>query len=148
MKTLYLDVCTLCRPFDDQQQLRIRLETDAVLLILRHIETGRYRSAVSPVHFKEVAAITDPGERLEMLGLLTRLNTGNVDCDLQQAQERAVFLRENRIGIADSAHVAFAEQLADCFITCDDKLLKRCRRIDLKIPVMSPVEFITLEESQ
>jgi hypothetical protein len=42
MKTLYLDVCTLCRPFDDQQQLRIRLVTDAVLLILRLIETGRY----------------------------------------------------------------------------------------------------------
>jgi len=28
MKILYLDVCALCRPFDDQNQLRIRLETD------------------------------------------------------------------------------------------------------------------------
>lgn len=55
MKTLYLDVCTLCRPFDDQQQLRIRLETDAVYLILRYIESGRYRAAVSAVHVEEVA---------------------------------------------------------------------------------------------
>ena len=30
MKTLYLDVCFLCRPFDDQNQLRICLETDAM----------------------------------------------------------------------------------------------------------------------
>ncbi len=82
-----------------------------------------------------------------MLGLLRSMETENVNCDLQRAQKRALFLRENGIGIADSAHVAFAEQLADCFITCDDKLLKRCHMIDLKIPVMSPVEFITLEES-
>jgi len=31
---IYLDVCTLCRPFDDQSFLRIRLETDAVNLIM------------------------------------------------------------------------------------------------------------------
>ena len=89
MKTLYLDACALCRPFDDQQQPRIRLETDALLLILN----------------------------------------------------------ESGMGIADAAHVAFAEQLADYFITCDDKLLKQCRKIDLKIPAMNPVEFIALEET-
>jgi len=37
-KRLYLDVCTLCRPFDDQNMMRIRLETDAFYLILRNIQ--------------------------------------------------------------------------------------------------------------
>jgi hypothetical protein len=37
MKTLYLDVCTYCRPFDNQDALRIRLETEAFYLILQHI---------------------------------------------------------------------------------------------------------------
>ena len=32
---LYLDVCTLCRPFDDQNMMRIRLETDSYHLILQ-----------------------------------------------------------------------------------------------------------------
>ena len=73
MKTLYLDVCVLCRPFDDQNQLRIRLETDAVFLILRRIETGLYRAVVSPAHFKEVGAILETSERLEMESLLGRL---------------------------------------------------------------------------
>jgi predicted nucleic acid-binding protein len=36
-------------------------------------------------------------------------------------------------GVADAAHVAFAEQLADVFIACDDKLLKKCRKASLKI---------------
>jgi hypothetical protein len=34
---IYLDVCCLNRPFDDQTQDRIRLETEAVMLILGRI---------------------------------------------------------------------------------------------------------------
>ncbi|MDF2953368.1 MAG: hypothetical protein OD816_000613 [Thermodesulfobacterium sp.] len=32
-KLIYLDVCALCRPFDDQSYLRIRMETEAINLI-------------------------------------------------------------------------------------------------------------------
>jgi len=32
-KLIYPDVCALCRPFDDQSYLRIRMETEAVNLI-------------------------------------------------------------------------------------------------------------------
>lgn len=31
---IYLDVCCLNRPFDDQAQTRIRLESEAILLII------------------------------------------------------------------------------------------------------------------
>ena len=48
-------------------------------------------------------------------------------------------------GIADAAHVAFAEQLAELFITCDDKLLKKCKQTVLRIPAMNPLEFISQE---
>lgn len=37
---LYLDVCALSRPFDEQDYLRIRLETEAVNLILSNIRKG------------------------------------------------------------------------------------------------------------
>ncbi|MDF2439948.1 MAG: hypothetical protein JWN98_932 [Abditibacteriota bacterium] len=37
---IYLDVCCLKRPFDDQGQDRIHLESEAVLLILAHVEAG------------------------------------------------------------------------------------------------------------
>ena len=81
MKTLYLDVCTLCRPFDDQQQLRIRLETDAILLIQRHIENKNYRAITSPVHSKEVSAIRNTEERLEIEGLINRFEKTPADVD-------------------------------------------------------------------
>ena len=48
-------------------------------------------------------------------------------------------------GIADAAHVAFAEHSAEFFITCDDKLLKRCAQAGLRIAAVSPLEFIALE---
>lgn len=145
MKTLYLDVCVLCRPFDDQNQLRIRLETDAVFMILRRIETGLYSAAISPAHYNEVGAIRETSERLEMESMLRQLDK-SCDCDLNQARHRAETLIDMGFGIADAAHIAFAEQLAEFFITCDDKLLKRCAQAALRIAVMNPLEFIAKEE--
>jgi hypothetical protein len=37
---IYLDTCCLNRPFDDQRQHRVRLETEAVTLILKKIRQG------------------------------------------------------------------------------------------------------------
>ncbi len=144
MKTIYLDVCALCRPFDDQNHLRIRLETDAIFLILRHIEIGFYYASVSPVHYKEVSAIKEIGERLEMESLLDRLNK-SYKYNLVQAHNRAKELIDIGFDIADAAHVACAEQSAEFFITCDDKLLKKCKQTALRITAMSPLEFITQE---
>ncbi len=36
---VYLDVCCLCRPFDDQTQSRIFLESQAILEILQNCGT-------------------------------------------------------------------------------------------------------------
>jgi predicted nucleic acid-binding protein len=145
MKTLYLDVCALCRPYDDQNQLRIRLETDAVFLIFRRIEMGLYRAVVSPVHHNEVSAIREPSERLEMESLLGRLDN-SCECDLSKARHRAEALINMGFGIADAAHVAFAEQMAEIFITCDDKLLKLCTQTVLDIVATNPLEFIAKEQ--
>ena len=69
-RAIYLDVCALCRPFDDQGYARIRFETDAVNLILEKIRGGKYTFVVSPVHRKEINAIADAFERLDLLTML------------------------------------------------------------------------------
>lgn len=145
IKRLYIDVCTLCRPFDDQNQMRIRLETDAWFLILNAIKQGGYEMAVSPVHTQEITAISEAQERYELLSLLSRY--GLVEsCDHKVVRVRAEELCRLRFGVADAAHVTYAEVLADAFISCDDKLLKKCRTHKLKIPAMNPVEFCTYED--
>ncbi len=40
---IYLDVCCLNRPFDDQGQKRIRLEAEAILYILAKFQNGEWQ---------------------------------------------------------------------------------------------------------
>jgi hypothetical protein len=144
-KRIYLDVCTLCRPYDDQSRLRIRLETEALYLILQYIQNNQYTMMVSPVHFKEVEAIQDMIERVEVTAILHKYGSHPL-CDLNEVCKRAESLYAQRLGIADAAHVAFAEASSDVFITCDGKLLKKCRKITVKVETMNPVEFCASED--
>ena len=148
MKTLYLDVCTYCRPFDNQDALRIRLETEAFYLILQHIQQNRYQSVVSLVHIKEIDAIENIEERLLLKAELAKFLHPQVN-DVSTIRSRADYLYQSGFGIADAAHVAYAEVLADVFITCDDKLLKKCQKeSSLKITAMNPLQFVLSEELQ
>lgn len=60
---VYLDVCCLNRPFDDQRQDRIRLEAEAVLLILADCECGKFRLTLGEAAFWEVEAIPNHERR-------------------------------------------------------------------------------------
>jgi hypothetical protein len=67
---VYLDVCALCRLFDDQAQMRIRLEAEALQLILSHVRSGDLTLVVSSVHDAEINVIDDPIQREHFLSIL------------------------------------------------------------------------------
>jgi predicted nucleic acid-binding protein len=142
---VYLDVCALSRPFDDQAFLRIRLETEAVNLILSKVQQGELTLAVSPVHLAEIRAIPDTLERLELLSIVERYGAV-LDINKASARKRAEELVVRDFGPADAAHVAFAEACNASFITCDDKLLKKCAKYATKVWCGSPVLFCTEED--
>lgn len=127
-RRVYLDVSALCRPFDDQAQMRIRLETDAVLLILSHVRSKNPTMIVSPAHRVEIAAIEDLEER-KHLQLLLRENGTRGSFNLPTGRRRAEELTKQGLGVADAAHLALAEQALADFVSCDDRLLRQCRRI-------------------
>ncbi len=54
MTKIYLDTCCLNRPFDDQTQERIRLESEAVLAIISRIEKGEWDWIGSDVLMDEI----------------------------------------------------------------------------------------------
>jgi hypothetical protein len=87
-KLIYLDVCVLCRPFDNQQYLRIRMETESVNLILANIKKGKYKLLVSPVHIKEIKAITDIYERIQLKTILDRFGVPTA-VNISKTRERA-----------------------------------------------------------
>lgn len=145
VKKIYLDVCTLCRPFDNQSMMRIRLETDAYFLILKSIQDGKYEMIVSPVHFHEINGIEDPYERME-LNILLKIYGKKPSYKLNEIRKRAEILCSLNIGVADAAHVAFAETSADNFITCDDKLFKKVCKLECEMKTINPVHFCTKED--
>jgi predicted nucleic acid-binding protein len=143
-RSVYLDVCTLCRPFDDQTQIRIRLETEAVQLILSHIRLGSLTCIVSPVHRVEIGAISDFTEREYLLALLQDIS---VEATIERAavRERAEALVERGLGPADAAHLAFAEAAGADFVTTDDRLVRQCQRIGAAVWYGNPVAYCEKE---
>lgn len=147
MTKLYLDVCTICRPFDNQNNMRIRLETDAYFLILNGILRNDYEMMISPIHLKEIESIEDVREKVQIIQLLDVYGK-QPKYDFEKARERAEILILKNIGIADSVQLAFAEQSSDYLITCDDKFLKRSKKVTTDVKVLSPLEFCIKEESK
>ncbi len=144
---IYLDVCAICRPFDNQEIIRIRIETDAVYLIMSKINEGRYRAIASRVHTLEVLAISDTQERIKILTLLSKFDSSH-KVNPKKLKKRAAHLHKIGFGIADAAHLAYAESTADVFITCDDKLLKKCHKENILVSAFNPIEFIIKENLQ
>jgi len=144
IRRIYLDVCALCRPFDDQTQMRIRLETDAVQFILSHVRSGNLTLVVSPAHGIEIRAIEERTEREHLLAMLRQIGR-HVAFDLKQARTLAEQLTQRDLGPADAAHLAFAEEAKADFITCDDRLLRQCQRVRPSVWFGAPVTFCDKE---
>jgi len=75
--TIYLDVCCLNRPFDDQSQNRVRLEAEAVLSILEMADTGKLELAASDIIDDELSQMPDV-ERREKVKLLLGSTTKSI----------------------------------------------------------------------
>jgi predicted nucleic acid-binding protein len=142
--SVYLDVCSLCRPFDNQKFARIRLETEAVNLILENVKTGEMIMIISPVHYEEIKATSDNIERIEIFSLFN--NYGEmIKANIEETRNRAGYLYDSGFGIADAAHIAFAEAACADFVTCDDRLLKKCLKMRLKIWCGNPLQYCLKE---
>jgi hypothetical protein len=67
---IYLDVSCLNRPFDDQNQTRIRLEAEAVTLILENCGREEWEQISSEMADIEIDAMTDSDRRARVWLLL------------------------------------------------------------------------------
>ena len=144
-KLIYLDVCALCRPFDNQSYLRIRIETEAVNLIISKVKEDIYKMIISPAHLIEINAISEIIERNHILNLIERYGI-QFKFNLKQVKVRAEELANLKFGIADAAHLAFAEIAQAYFISCDDKLIKKCKKHKVKIWCGNPIDFCIKED--
>ena len=145
-KPVYLDVCALGRPYDDQSFARIRIEKIAVDVIIASVKYGRYTLYYSDVHEMEIAANPDEIARLEIIELLHKLGKNAAPSVKESVLgSRVKQLYQKGFESADAFHVAYAENLGASFITCDDKLLRRCHRTVSEIWCGTPDDFCRKE---
>lgn len=120
---VYLDACCLNRPFDDQSQPRVRLEAEAVSLILEKFFQGEWGWIGSEVLNYEIERHPDPETRERILSFLS-LSQRVVEIN-EKLVKRAEELEETGFDSYDAIHLASAEVgKADVFLTTDDQMLK------------------------
>jgi hypothetical protein len=138
---VYLDVCCLKRPFDAQDQLLVRLETEAILSLLS-VPPPRMTFVRAPVHVLENSFNPVPWRR-EAISVWLSLDP------IAALPEAALVSRTDElIGLGfkrfDALHLASAEVAgAEVFLTVDGRLRKKGEALaaHLRVRVTGPLVF-------
>jgi predicted nucleic acid-binding protein len=139
---IYLDNCCFNRPFDDQTQLRIRLEAEAKLYIQARILNGKYQLAWS--YILDFENIQNPFEqRKETIRNWREIAYIDID-ENDKIIKLAESIATAGIKPKDALHIACAVT-AGCeyFITTDAKILNKSIE---GIKLIDPIGFIMLWE--
>ena len=138
---VYLDNCCYNRPYDDQTQLRISLESQAKLNIQTRIKNGEIELATSYMTSFENSENPYEMRRNIILDFQERNNTVHLSKDSDEAVNKKALEREaTGVKHKDACHIACAIYTeSDYLITTDDRLLKY--KTD-EIRIVNPIEFI------
>lgn len=138
---IYLDNCCFNRPFDDQSNQRIHLESETIRAILKQCEQKFWHLIISDVTLFEIANTTDI-ERRQKLETLTHLAETTINLTTEVI-EKANYFESKGIKAFDAMHLACAEKHTDIFLTVDDRLYKKSQTLhELKEFVTTPLLWI------
>jgi len=138
---IYLDTCCLNRPFDNQADPRIHLETEAIKTILIWCEQGKHQLLTSEVLYLEIGKTPDL-LRQAHLKLLLSSATKNILITSHIIQQAKLF-ESMGIKAFDALHFACAIAEADILLTVDDKFLKKALSINSStLRVAHPLKWL------
>lgn len=137
---IYLDNCTFNRPFDDQTQIRIKIETEAKLFIQHAIRDGRTGLIWS--YINESENLRNPfAESKTSIARWKQLATVIV-FETENLLRNAANLVELGLKPKDALHLASAvEGKADFFLTTDDAILRKLTEFR-RVVVVNPIDLI------
>ncbi len=140
---IYLDTCCLSCPFNDQAQIRIRRETEAVEEIFDAFINGHWTWIISEALTYEVNNNPDWIQRDRMKSQMDIANENVLMGEIEKI--RSDNLEALGFKRLDAWHLACAESgNVDVFLTTDDRLLRRAHRIrsELRVRVENPYEWL------
>ena len=139
---IYLDLCAIQRPLDTSNQIRIVLESEAVLGIIAFSDIGQVELLSSEALLYEGEQSSLPVRKEHTSAILAKAKSVlNVT---GKEKSRAAEIMKAGIKPLDALHIALAESgNANYFCTCDDKLLRNAKKIkDLAVKVLNPVDLV------
>jgi hypothetical protein len=132
MRTIYLDLCCLNRPFDDQHQPRVRLESEAVLGIVQLARLGELTLIGNEALDLESSQNPDTDRRRKVEAFLSAA-TSKVTIGAGERQ-RGRDLESLGFQAFDALHIACAESAgAEVLLTTDDRFRKQAARRQNKL---------------
>ena len=140
---IYLDTCCLNRPFDDQSQKRIHIESEAIILILIEIYKGKWKWIGSEILEIEVEQSTNIERKNYLRNILIYTHKSVIVKDIDVIRGKQL----EQVGFKsfDAMHIACGERgNADIFLTTDDKLLNLAekKKEQLHIEVKNPLTWL------
>jgi len=138
---IYLDNCCYNRPYDDQSQLMVSIETQCKLWIQKMIREGSYELVSSYMLRYECIYSPFIDRKRAIIQFIDKYADYIVDVDRKNLiEERAQDIMSTGIKFKDACHVASAIFAGcDYFISTDKRLL---RYKSEEIKLVSPVEFL------
>jgi predicted nucleic acid-binding protein len=137
---IYLDNCCFNRPFDDQSQLRILLESEAKLRIQENIRSGIFELVWSYILDYENSQNPFRERREQIIKWRTYS-----DEDIEESEDVlniASMIMKHGIKKMDSLHLACAiKAKTDYFLTTDDGVIKKAKEFQ-NIKIIDPIGFI------
>jgi predicted nucleic acid-binding protein len=138
---IYLDVCCINRPFDDQTEERIRMESEAVLAILKRCLSEWTLIGSEAIDY-EISRIPDVERRVkvERIASISREKT-IVD---KSIISRAQGIEREGLKSMDALHLACAERSADVMLTTDDDIVRLATKksASVRVRVMNPARWL------
>lgn len=139
-----MDVCCFSRPFDDQEQVRIRLESEAVLLVIDKMKAEKWAVFNSDAIETELENIPDGDKQKQLKDFLQKIESEYVHYN-QNILRRAKEFCEVGFGNMDALHIACAEEAkVDIFLSTDDKLVRIAKKnkAKIKIKIENPINWL------
>lgn len=142
MMKIYLDNCCFNRPYDDQTQIRISLETQAKLYVQELIKKGKLQMTTSYILWYENSQNPYETKRTAISQFIQKYSTEYIDINVSDIiKNKAAEIMKTGIKTKDAYHVACAIFAScDCFLSTDYRLLKY--QTD-KIQMLNPIDFVS-----
>ena len=141
---IYMDVCCLCRPFDDQTVGRIRLEVTAVQEIIRRCASMEYTLVKSEAIIEEISKIPDIRKRLRVEKIVSIADEQVIlDEDIIARMHVLIAMGGDAM---DSLHITCAERPGAILLTTDDGMITFFKmHQDIQVRIENPVTWLKEE---